>query len=107
LWAAQTIQVILHYWFNVWKCFASLIRIVVFILVSVFRRCWLVLWLEIHVFNILLSDHSQLNVHQVIQINVFLLFHGRHKAIGRLIAFEHFEQIISSLLKIVQVVFNQ
>lgn len=101
--AAKCIEIIFHYRFNMWKCFASLVRIVIFIFVGIFCWCWLILWLEIHVFNILLPDHSQLNIHEIIQVNVFLLFHGRHKAIGCLlmIAFEHFEQIISSLLEIV------
>jgi len=83
---------------------APLIGVVIFIVVIEILG-WSRLMLMVDTsFNVLLADHSLLNIHEVIQINVLLLLKGRN--IIMVVAFNHIEEVLAPSLKVIQVVFD-
>jgi hypothetical protein len=100
---AELVQVLLHGRLDVRELFAPLMRVLVIIHAG--STCSRPL-LFVANFKILLSDHSEFDVHQVVQVDGFLS-DGRLIVVVVLLAIDYLEQVLAPPLEIVQVVLDE
>jgi len=103
LGCAELVQVLLHGRLDVRELFAPLMRVLV--IIHARSTCSSPLLFAAN-FKILLSDHSELDIHQVVQVDGFLS-DGRLIVVVVLLAIDYLEQILAPPLEVVQVVLDE